>query len=433
MDRTERNGESERTSDATIEIPLMPGARTFTLEVFEGETSRLHTIDEVPKVFGSSRSAEVRLSDRTVSGTHCALSVDGDRLLVRDLGSTNGTFVGCARVEQAWASAGATITIGETQIVVHAYAEEHQRASLWAKEAPLEGIAGGSLAMRKLAARVRRLSNMAAPVLILGETGTGKELVARALHDAGRRAEGPFVPVNVAALPRDLVESLLFGHERGAFTGAVHKQYGAFGDAEQGTLFLDEIGELPLDAQPKLLRALDGYAIKRVGERGAGERADVRVIAATHKSLASDVAESRFRRDLYHRLEAFVIEIPPLRERPGDIAAIARRLLFLHADELGERSLTPGALARLSAHDWPGNVRELRNVLLRTTEVAEDPRLITEACISSVLRTKTPSGPPPEITKDYAGSLLKKARGNVAAAARAAGLPRTSFRKLVGR
>jgi hypothetical protein len=141
----ERNGTARASARATrpSRYPSCRARGTFTLEVFEGETSRLHTIDEVPKVFGSSRSAEVRLSDRTVSGTHCALSVDGDRLLVRDLGSTNGTFVGCARVEQAWASAGATITIGETQIVVHAYAEEHQRASMWAKEAPLEGIAGG--------------------------------------------------------------------------------------------------------------------------------------------------------------------------------------------------------------------------------------------------------------------------------------------------
>lgn len=422
----------DSNTDPTIEIPILPGASSFTLEVHEGDTSRLVSIGETPRVFGSSRRADVRLEDPTVSSCHCEISVAGDRLRVKDLGSRNGTFVGAARVFEAWAGLGTAITIGETQLVVHAHDEEVERLVTRGLGDPLPTLAGGSIVMRKLAARVRKLASLSSPVLVTGETGTGKELVASALHFEGRRRSQPFVPLNVAALPRDLVESELFGHERGAFTGAVNKRSGAFADAHRGTLFLDEIGELPLDAQPKLLRALDGYEIKRVGSNGGGDRADVRVIAATHKSLLDDVNAKRFRRDLFHRLEAFVVEIPPLRERRGDIAAIARRMLATHAGEIGERSLTAAAVARLAAHDWPGNVRELRNVLLRASESASDPVVLTDTCISRVIR-RTSDAPVAEVTHDYADALYKKHGGNLAAAARAAGIPRTSFRKLLAK
>src|SRR5271156_6762956 len=217
--------------------------------------------------------------------------------------------------------------------------------------------------MRRLADQVRRLAQHALPVLIAGESGTGKELVARALHNEGPRRDRPFVAINVTALPRDLVESELFGHERGAFTGAHARRLGAFAEAGGGTLFLDEVGDLPVDAQPKLLRALDGYEVRRVGAAGGGERADVRVVAATHAPLEQRVTAGQFRRDLFHRLECFVIPLPPLRDRRGDVAAIARELLRQVASQVGPRTLTPAAIARLAAHDWPGNVRELRNVL----------------------------------------------------------------------
>ncbi len=420
----------ESNTNLTIEIPLLPGARSFTLEVYEGTSSRLVPIGETALVFGSSRRSDVRVEDPTVSSQHCEIAVAGDRLRVRDLGSKNGTFVGAARVREAWATLGTAITLGETQIVVHAHDEEMERLASQALGEPLPLLAGSSVVMRKLAARVRKLASLTSPVLVTGETGTGKELVASALHLEGRRKAHPFVPLNVAALPRELVESELFGHERGAFTGAVQKRAGAFGDAHRGTLFLDEIGELPLDAQPKLLRALDGYEIKRVGSNGGGERADVRVVAATHKALLEDVNAKRFRRDLYHRLEAFVIEIPALRERRGDIAAIARRLLATHAVEVGERVLTPAAAATLASHDWPGNVRELRNVLLRAAEDAADPRVITDACIARVIRNVARPASA-EVTPAYAEALFRKHGGNLAAAARAAGMPRTTFRKLL--
>src|SRR5271156_3983666 len=171
--------------------------------------------------------------------------------------------------------------------------------------------------MRRLADQVRRLAQHALPVLIAGESGTGKELIARALHQEGPRREKPFVAINVTALPRELVESELFGHERGAFTGAHARRLGAFAEAEAGTLFLDEVGDLPLDAQPKLLRALDGYEVRRIGATGRGRVGDVRIVAATNRLLARRVEEGDFRRDLFHRLSVFTVTLPPLRERRG--------------------------------------------------------------------------------------------------------------------
>ena len=321
------------------------------------------------------------------------------------------------------------VTIGRSTIVVSAVHETDEDDLL----APaLPGLAGASAPMRRVAVQVRRLARHSAPVLIAGESGTGKELIARALHDEGPRRAGPFIALNVAALPRELVESELFGHERGAFTGAVARRDGAFRDAETGSLFLDEIGELPLEAQPKLLRALDGYEVRRVGGSGAGRPPDVRVIAATHVPLEARVTAGSFRRDLFHRLEVFVVEVPPLRDRKADIAAIARQLLAQMEAELGRRRLTSAAIARLLVHDWPGNVRELRNVLYRASDVAVTSEVLDAPHIERGFRH--PSGAPPraELSTAQAHSLLGEHKNNLSAAARAAGYPRTTFRKLLG-
>jgi two-component system nitrogen regulation response regulator GlnG len=285
--------------------------------------------------------------------------------------------------------------------------------------------------MRKLADQVRRLARHALPVLISGESGTGKELIARAIHLEGPRKSRPFVAINVTALPRELVETELFGHERGAFTGAHARRMGAFTEAEGGTLFLDEVGDLPLEAQPKLLRALDGYEIRRVGAPGSGKRADVRVVAATHAPLEQRVTASAFRRDLFHRLECFVVNVPPLRERRGDIPAIARELLSQVAPQVGTKMLTSSALARLASHAWPGNVRELRNVLCRAADASVRATTIDSDDIDRALRrdrTIRPAG----LTPEAARALLRDSGGNLSAAARAAFMPRTSFRKLLG-
>jgi DNA-binding NtrC family response regulator len=377
-------------------------------------------------IIGSRRGANIVIDDETVSAAHVEASPTPDALMFRDLGSTNGTWTGGGRTTVLSAVAGTVVTIGQSMLVVRPVADEEDEEEIAAS--PLASMAGGSLVMRRLAAVVRRLAGLSAPVLIAGETGAGKELVARALHLEGPRRSSPFVALNVATMPRELVESELFGHERGAFTGAVQRRVGAFTEAEGGTLLLDEIGELAIEAQPKLLRALDGYEVRRVGAVGAGRKPDARVVAATHVPLLDHVVAGKFRRDLYHRLEVFVIEVPPLRERASDIPDIAKRYLTQLERDFGPRRLTSAAIAQLAVHDWPGNVRELRNVLLRATDLSRDRVWIDAAIIERALRKTARRNL--TLTPEQAKEWLMMHGGNVSAAARAAGLPRTTFRKL---
>ena len=374
---------------------------------------------------GSRRRADIIVEDATVSGVHVEAQALPDGVLFRDLDSTNGLWAGGGRVTELWAGEGTTITVGQTTITVRPSNAEDDVPL----ESPLEGMAGSSFAMRRVAAGVRRMSKLASPVLIVGPTGVGKELVAQALHREGPRRAAPFIPMNVSALPRELVETELFGHERGAFTGAVQKRPGAFAEADGGTLFLDEIGELAFEAQPKLLRALDGYEVRRVGASGSGRRPDTRVITATHVALKDRVEAGSFRRDLFHRLEVFIVDIPALRERRGDIVPIAKLLLKRAEEEIGARRLSPAASALLTTFDWPGNVRELRNVIVRAADMAGERRWIEVYDIERALRkdgTRVLT-----LTPEQAKKWLVLHRGNASAAARAAGVPRTTFRKLV--
>jgi DNA-binding NtrC family response regulator len=416
------------SSSNTLEIAAATGPTSWAVEVQDEAGARRVHLDVERRVFGTSSSADVVVRDPTVSSRHCALSVLGEGISIEDLGSRNGTFVGSARVREAWGGAGTTISIGRSTLII---ASTDERDSREAPGEPLPGITGGSLAMRRLADQVRRLAAHSLPVLVAGESGSGKELVARAIHAEGPRRPRPFVALNVTALPRELVESELFGHERGAFTGAHARRLGAFAEAEGGTLFLDEVGDLPLEAQPKLLRALDGYEVRRVGSAGSGARADVRVLAATHAPLEQRVTAGQFRRDLFHRLECFVVHVPALRERRGDIAPIARELLAQIAPQIGNRRLTPAALARLAAHDWPGNVRELRNVLCRAADATAPETSIDVPEVDLALRREGPARPL-SVSPRAARALLDEHGGNLSAAARAAAMPRTSFRKLLG-
>ncbi|HWL48157.1 MAG TPA: nitrogen regulation protein NR(I), partial [Sphingomonadaceae bacterium] len=229
-------------------------------------------------------------------------------------------------------------------------------------------------------------------VLILGESGTGKELVARAIHDLGRRARQPFVAVNMAAIPRDLIESELFGHERGAFTGAQARTAGRFEQARGGTLFLDEIGDMPMEAQTRLLRVLQSGEYSTVGGTRA-VRADVRIIAATHKDLPRLIAAHAFREDLYYRLNVVPIRLPALRQRPGDIGELARHFLDRAAEDgLPRKRLDPAAIGRLARHGWPGNVRELENLMQRLAVLARED-VITAALVEQQLDGQ--AGDPP--------------------------------------
>ncbi|ANM28401.1 Fis family transcriptional regulator [Acidobacteria bacterium Mor1] len=267
-----------------------------------------------------------------------------------------------------------------------------RQADLLAENAELRGevdeanrMIGDSPALQALREQIQKVAPTQARVLILGENGTGKELIAHALHQGSPRAEGPFVRVNCAALPRELVESELFGHEKGAFTGATARRRGKFARADGGTLFLDEVGEIPLELQAKLLRALESGEIEPVGA-DAEQTVDVRVLAATNRDLEADVAEGRFRQDLFYRLQVVSLTAPALREHAEDIPPLARHFLTLACREnnIRPRTLDDDALERLVAHPWPGNVRELRNLVERLVIMASG-ETISEADVAAAL------------------------------------------------
>ncbi len=310
-------------------------------------------------VIGSDARCDLVLDDPFASACHALLERRGDTCWLRDLNSSNGTFIGPARILEAELPRGVPARIGESELMLIC-------ADQGGAEQGFEGLIGSSAAMRELFSVIERVAPSGATALICGESGTGKELVARALHARSGRAAGPFVPVNCGALSASLIESELFGHEKGAFTGADRARRGAFEEAGGGTLFLDEIGELPTGLQAKLLRALELREIKRLGA-SLPQRVDLRVIGATNRDLRAEVSAGRFREDLYWRLAAIPICLPPLRARgEGDLRALVRHFLRSFAAAGRPVQLSAGAEARLLAHPWPGNVRELKNCLSRT-------------------------------------------------------------------
>ncbi|HEX7127204.1 MAG TPA: sigma 54-interacting transcriptional regulator [Thermodesulfobacteriota bacterium] len=316
---------------------------------------------------GKGERNDVVVADPYASVAHCVIEQQGSRFFVRDLHSTNGTWVDGRKVIEAELAPGSTLRVGQTRLAFESETVGPLSVEP-AAETECHGLVGRSPAMRRLFALLARVAATGSTVLVTGETGTGKELVARALHAASPRRHGPFVAVNCGALAAEVVESELFGHEKGAFTGAVARRAGAFEAASGGTLFLDEVGELPPALQPKLLRALEARAVTRVGAT-AEVPVDVRVVAATHRDLEAEVRAGRFREDLFFRLHVIPLELPPLRERPEDLPLLVGRLLAGLPGGSGAR-LTPAAEARLAGHDWPGNVRELRNVLERALLLA---------------------------------------------------------------
>lgn len=317
---------------------------------------------------GSARSADLRIDDPTVSARHARIGGDARGIMIEDLGSTNGTYVDGVRIQRAWLTPGLRVGLGGF------------RATVVARDAPARprerpnppGMIGSSAVFQDMLSRLRKFAALGQAVLLRGETGTGKELAARALHSEGPRAGGPFVAVNCGAIPEGLFESELFGHVRGAFTGAARAHVGAFVRAHRGTLFLDEIAELPFPLQAKLLRVLETKRFERVGGARTLE-ADVRWVAATNRDLHRMMETGTFREDLYHRLAVFPIRLPPLRERREDLPALAATLLSRIGAEVGRPGLRLGeaALQRLVQQPWPGNARELRNVLERAAILTE--------------------------------------------------------------
>ncbi|HKU42544.1 MAG TPA: sigma 54-interacting transcriptional regulator [Polyangiales bacterium] len=316
-----------------------------------------------PVSIGKSPDNQLHLDDMTVSRYHAELTLRRGDIEVRDLESMNGTYVGDVRVARALVRPGTRLTVGANTIVLAAEVNGAHSIRPEPEEIPaLPGVIADSAAMRKVVQYIGRLAGSNVSVLLHGETGTGKEVLARALHELSPRRDGPFEVVDCGSMAPTLIASELFGHERGAFTGAHADHAGAFERAHGGTVFLDEIGELPLDLQPMLLGVLERRRFKRVG--GVRERrVDVRVIAATHRDLRGATNLGTFRADLYFRLAVARVEIPPLRERPEDIPLLVRRFAEELTGDPGVQPFDRQTLLALEAHPWSGNVRELRNVV----------------------------------------------------------------------
>jgi DNA-binding NtrC family response regulator len=293
---------------------------------------------------------------------------------------------------------------------------------------PLPGMVGRSAAMQQLAALVRRVATLRVPVLLLGESGSGKELVARAVHAVSKRAQGPFVALNGATLSVELAGSELFGHCRGAFTGAHHDRVGAFRQARAGTLFIDEVAALPLGVQAKLLRAVEESTVCPLGS-DEPVAIDVRIIAATCEPLDQLLARRAFRGDLYQRLSSCIVRLPSLRERRADIPALAEHLLA--RSEIGPRRFGPGALEELAAQPWPGNVRELGNVLVQAAVRSDSGRVELGDVLSALCERAGADCRAERLGPEQAHKLLGECDGNVSAAARRACLPRSTFRDLL--
>jgi DNA-binding NtrC family response regulator len=395
---------------------------------------------------GTGSEVELRLQDRAVSRLHCELSLENGRVRLRDLGSKNGCWVGACRVFDAELAPGAEVVVGATTIAV-GVDKQRVRAPIYEGGDRCGPLVGRSTAMQRLFATIERLAASPEPVLVRGESGTGKELVAHALHERGTRAAGPFVVVDGGALSRTLAESELFGHARGAFTGAQAARAGALERAHGGTLFIDEIGELPLDLQPRLLRFLEEGTVQRLGE-GARKRIDARVVCATHRPLEKMMNEGSFREDLFHRLAVVELRVPPLRDRLEDVPLIAHAALVERAphDPALAAALTR-ALEERAAHRWPGNVRELKNLVRRLVALGE-----AEGHVPLV---EPPAGgetadavDAPDVTlpmaeakqkwieifeRRYLARLFEEAGGNVSEAARRADVDRGHLGKLIAR
>jgi two-component system, NtrC family, response regulator GlrR len=413
----------------------------YVLRVVDGmDKGREHVATSAAEVsVGTAESNVLVLTDPTVSRYHFVLQVNPQGVLLRDLGSTNGTQLGGFRVGTAYLTHGAIISLGMTKLRYEQMSEQ--------LDEPLStddffGRAlGRSVAMRRIFSLLPRIAATDSTVLIEGETGTGKGVLAEAIHAGGPRAAKPLVVVDCGSIPPSLIESELFGHEKGAFTGATRTRQGAFESAAGGTIFLDELGELPLEMQPKLLRALEERTVKRVGGTEP-IRLDVRVIAATNRNLKQAVNRGGFRADLYFRLNIVRIEVPPLRERRDDIP-----LLVTHFyEQLAQRAGTPpppGLVEHLSSLDWPGNVRELRNAVERAV-LMEDAALWQELTSDTADTPQTGYRFDPALSfraakeraiaqweRWYVTELSQRAGGNLSRAARDAHMDRTHLRELL--
>ena len=448
------DGFSDQTTTAVPQLRLSSAPTvSYVVRVVEGPNDGLaFTLDATRPsrvLIGTSAACDIRLADRHASRRHAAAEIAGRHLRLTDLESTNGTFVGGVQVGEAYLRGGEVIQMGNTTLRIEV-GPVLQDVFLSARTT-FGGVIGASVAMRRLYPLCERLAATDVPVVLEGETGTGKEHLAEALHTTGPRGGEPFVVFDCTAVAPNLVESELFGHERGAFTGSVATHLGVFERANGGTLLIDEIGDLPLELQPKLLRAIERSEITRIG----GQRTlhvDVRILAATRRNLDRETQLGRFRDDLFHRIAVTRIELPPLRNRQGDVSLLAR--YFCEKSGASAHVLTPTLLARWESYGWPGNVRELRNAVARWLAIG-DLQVVTEQAdcdfddlggvsqtfpdardmIGHVLSLELPLSEARQKVLDsferrYVEHVLETHGGNVTRAAAAAGVARRHLQRI---
>jgi len=424
------------TPDPRRGLPI----RTLCVQVLEGPDAGLvHRASEDKLAIGTADGNDVVLADDSVSRYHVELSRGRTGVRIADCGSTNGTLIQGIHVVIGEAPAGTVLLLGRTRLKVTDGDEVTVDVS---DRDVLGGLRGRSPAMRRLMSSIERAARSEVSVLLIGESGTGKEVVARALHDLGGRASQPFVAVDCGALAPSLVASELFGHERGAFTGADQQHVGAFERASGGTLFLDEIGELPLALQANLLGALERRRIRRLGGR-EDLPIDVRVVSATNRDVRGDVNSGAFRLDLYYRLAVVTLQLPALRDRTEDIELLVEHFLREYGHEGAiDELISPATMRSLATHHWPGNVRELRNLIEATLAMGEAPALDAAppadpsdpiaALLAMPYRTAREQLLQ-QFESRYLPALLARAEGNVSRAARTAHMNRSHLLELLQR
>lgn len=397
------------------------------------------TIDVDALVVGRDPGASIVVLDPEVSAFHCELRAVSEGILVRDLGSTNGTYLGSVRVREAVVATPSELTIGRSRVLIEPQAKRRVEVAFAERFGPL---VGESPRMRRVFGVLEKVGKTPLSVLIVGETGTGKELVAKAIHDASDCPGGPFVVVDCGSIPPTLAESILFGHEKGAFTGATERRKGALAEADKGTLFLDELGELPLELQPKLLRALSEKQVKRVGG-STFDPIDVRVLAATRRDLGAEMNAGRFRSDLFFRIAQVRVELPALRERLSDLPLLVEDVCTRVGRPQHVQSVLAWIEQRMASHDWPGNVRELVNVASVAATLADEPGAIDD--VLTLARDQGAADAPQapgaagafgeakraavaSFEREYFTGLAKRCKGNVSEMARQSGMERHHVR-----
>ena len=437
-----------RVTRVTNQKRALHVGRMSRLRVLAGADAGLELdLPPIGVVVGADPGCDVALTDPSVSSRHCTIAPTSAGFTVVDLGSKNGTSIDGVAVGKVTAPPGAVVRVGHSllqllpadeMVAIPPSTRDHFGA-MW----------GDSPGMRQVFALLERAARTDASILLLGESGCGKELAARAVHDEGPRKDGPFVVFDCGAATDTLIESDLFGHVRGSFTGAAGDRQGAYAAAHGGTLFLDEIGDLPISLQPKLLRMLEAGEVVPLGSRKP-ERYDVRVVAATHRDVFGEVAKGGFRGDLYYRLAVVEIHLPPLRSRREDL----KKLIAIFLERAGAGHLVASiggpSFDRLAAYHWPGNVRELRNVITRAVALAgpaheffELPILLRPTIAAPVAEVAAVRADRPfHVAKDevvdrferaYLTDLVERASGNLSAAARTAGLERKFLYRLLER